>query len=1760
MITVFTSCYNQGEYLAQAIESVLNQTFSDFEYLIYDDGSTDNTWEIIQSYAQKDKRIRPFKISKSPNVGVVINQSIKQARGNVWTWCPSDDIWLPNLLEAKNEEAKKYPGAIFYSDWILVDEHGRQTGQVQPARYTPEEFKEVVWTDSPIGFTGIWIPVKTFEVAGLFPEHLSYSEDFYWMIKATIHDMEFRCVPQFLYKKRTHSNTTTKKNLQKILQDVPRIREELRRYKASLKAIPRKMHFFWANESMSWMRYMTLLSFRKLNPDWEIELHLCRPNEIKHKPWADEPIQDFFNFSGTDYIKEARKLDITVKQWDLEGCDGANWRDIVCPSQKSNFFKWQKLATDGGFYSDLDILYLRPMDDYYEKVKDCDLVICYRNRYFSIGFLGSSPGNKFYKDIFQNAFDTYDGNRYQTVGVENVYTFLKKISNTPPQIEPSQIDLWRLIEKHYPDIKAYNNRMELVYPWSFDEMEEVFNCKHTNIPDDCIGIHWYAGDKLSQEFNNLLTKENYRDFDNTFCYFADKVLNGRGVEFGANGKRMEDSDIVPTPKEFIRKKSRLRAKRANLVHSRLLIKDLGSDGLYHLRLAFRNNGKEWENTVAFPYTGCFREFLAVDPKTNEDLLVTAGGVYNALRQGYDFSAAWSAFRRNRLTNRSRPSVAFTVKHSSVIGGGTALVFKYANWLYDSGIDVAVYSDDEPPDWMDVKCRFYYIEDIRQRYAAITEPVIIVYSILELQDLLFCCDTKDKVIYHLCQGIEDYHYYLSTYHSLMAPKTIFEFLFSLPVGRLAVSPHIRDYFRRNYDQKTYDIFNGIDLDYFAPKPKNSFDKNINILSSGNPSHLFKGKADIRKALDLAAENHPELNFTLTIADDAINFDKDLFGPGGHDFSSEVNYRFGECERAFTCKVRYGLSRDQMRRAYYDSDIYINSSWYEGFGLPTLEAMACGLPVIQADNLGLDGIVADRKNCLVIPPNNPQKMAEAIETLIKDETLRNDLIQNGFETAKQFSEIKQREAFVDQFEKILQCDLRTTPEDAKTDKEDLEDTEPEINKPLFTVLVPTYNQAKYLPEALDSLINQTCQDWEAVVVDDGSTDDTANVMAHYAQKDPRIRIFHKENGGVGSALNEGLRNSRGRWICWLSSDDMFEPDKLQVHIQAMKEHPDIRFFHTSYYIFDEKIGAKCTLQEDPATLVSPVELQVLKFFERNCCNGISVAVHREVFDRVGLFDEKYRYGQDFDMWLRINAHYRAHFIDRKTVVTRWHSSRDTSSFPEAGFYDSGRSCVQFLNTHKFSDCFGLINLTTLNGAAKAVKETLAVVCNAGAMMYRLCFNTVLLERLCEWICQECHQGLRRKIIPRLQSLVSDIANSQLPEEIRAGLSKFSEDITTDFHFSPHDLLHEAAQYAKKLYALGQKSRAKSIERYLSLVKYENDIPDSACGRTALVSVIMPAYNAAGYIKKSIESVLAQDYANFELIVVDDGSTDNTPGIIKGFKDNRIRYFYRENEGASSARNTAILKSAGDFVIPLDSDDMLTPDFISRHLDEFERHPGADLIYCDDLLIDEEDKPIRVIERPAYKDRKVLVRNLFRSGFPIVPFRTCIRKSVFDRIGFFDEALPVAEDYDMMRRFVEKGLKTCHLRGALYMRRMTDNSLSRRFTEEKAKAHFAVVERFVETFSCDELFPDVEWEKIEPQRRHLNARCLAAMTIYTIGKSYSSNAPVYTRVASERARSLLNDCLRAEPKNVLFRKLARTYELIRPGEYRAMANGQLTKQQTC
>ena len=179
--------------------------------------------------------------------------------------------------------------------------------------------------------------------------------------------------------------------------------------------------------------------------------------------------------------------------------------------------------------------------------------------------------------------------------------------------------------------------------------------------------------------------------------------------------------------------------------------------------------------------------------------------------------------------------------------------------------------------------------------------------------------------------------------------------------------------------------------------------------------------------------------------------------------------------------------------------------------------------------------------------------------------------------------------------------------------------------------------------------------------------------------------------------------------------------------------------------------------------------------------------------------------------------------------------------------------------------------------------------------------------------------------------------------------------------------------------------------------------------LVSVIIPTYNRGWILKETINSVLAQNFTNFELIVVNDGSTDNTQDILSSYKED-IVVLRQDNKGVSSARNRGIVSASGRFIAFLDSDDLWLPKKLSTQVDFFNTNPDA-------LICQTEEKWIRNSIRVNPKKRhKKLSGDIFEHSLYLClvsPSAVMIRRSLFEKAGMFDETLPACEDYDMWLR---------------------------------------------------------------------------------------------------------------------------------------------------
>jgi glycosyltransferase involved in cell wall biosynthesis len=185
---------------------------------------------------------------------------------------------------------------------------------------------------------------------------------------------------------------------------------------------------------------------------------------------------------------------------------------------------------------------------------------------------------------------------------------------------------------------------------------------------------------------------------------------------------------------------------------------------------------------------------------------------------------------------------------------------------------------------------------------------------------------------------------------------------------------------------------------------------------------------------------------------------------------------------------------------------------------------------------------------------------------------------------------------------------------------------------------------------------------------------------------------------------------------------------------------------------------------------------------------------------------------------------------------------------------------------------------------------------------------------------------------------------------------------------------------------------------------------------ISVIIPTYNRVHLIGKAIKSVLNQTYQDFEIIVVDDGSTDNTEEVVKSFTDIKIHYIcHKHNRGASAARNTGIKVSRGEYIAFLDSDDEWLPEKLDKQMKRFNNESSeVGVVYTGDYYIDEKDKKVKKVHIP--RKEGYIYEELLAGNYIGTPSALLVKKECFTKAGLFDEDLPACEDYDMWFRIAK------------------------------------------------------------------------------------------------------------------------------------------------
>ncbi len=232
--------------------------------------------------------------------------------------------------------------------------------------------------------------------------------------------------------------------------------------------------------------------------------------------------------------------------------------------------------------------------------------------------------------------------------------------------------------------------------------------------------------------------------------------------------------------------------------------------------------------------------------------------------------------------------------------------------------------------------------------------------------------------------------------------------------------------------------------------------------------------------------------------------------------------------------------------------------------------------------------------------------------------------------------------------------------------------DVAQPLVSVVIATYNMGQYLPQAVDSILQQTWKKLEIIVVDDGSTDNTPEVMLNYST-DSRVNYIRNENQGQPKAKNCGIKNTKGDFIAFCDADDFWEANKLEIQMPLFS-NPKVGVVYSEVSFIDEH-NRRYTKEDHEVRHSGTITNQML--IENFVPFGTSI-IRRSCIDQNGVFDEEFRMGIDWDLWLRYSLDWEFKYAPEKTYVYRVWSGQMSNNY--RGRYDHAkRILTKFVNLY-------------------------------------------------------------------------------------------------------------------------------------------------------------------------------------------------------------------------------------------------------------------------------------------------------------------------------------------------------------------------------------------------------------------------------------------------------------------------------------------------
>lgn len=537
-------------------------------------------------------------------------------------------------------------------------------------------------------------------------------------------------------------------------------------------------------------------------------------------------------------------------------------------------------------------------------------------------------------------------------------------------------------------------------------------------------------------------------------------------------------------------------------------------------------------------------------------------------------------------------------------------------------------------------------------------------------------------------------------------------------------------------------------------------------------------------------------------------------------------------------------------------------------------------------------------------------------------------------------------------------------------------------MVSVLVPVYNKTqKELTRCFESILNQTCKDFELIITDDGSRPEVAAFLDDYAVSNGTrciggVHCIHYSNGGVWTARNRGQEKACGEWIMHVNADDYISPETIGTALEAVGRNENVDMVYWALRDADWPSYLKIDCGGDK--LYTNPKCEKFNIRQDIMCAtpfcDVTCMVRRE---NAQHFNTKLT-GAEFERQVRVVSSCRAvYFIDR--------------------FFYSYVS-----SAHTISSCQADLKWRII--ALKDFREALIANSFKTIDEYLIAFTVDVIHRTVK-----CDHSAYKEID---KSVVGEILRSRSIKEF-GPLTRNMKIICTLFKAKQFFLLGVLLRTARVL----KERNNTCVEKPTQINNIEGE--SSVNSFHPLVSIVIPVYNGSDYLREAIDSALGQTYDNIEVIVVNDGSTDDTEQIAMSYGD-RIRYYAKENGGTSTALNTGIAKMRGEYFSWLSHDDQYYPRKIEREVEELSKLSDKNTVLrCDWDVIDVNNKQIYVNVGEYFLREYPLRRNSKLFSVLYLKIHGCamlVPKACFDAVGIFNVDLRVAHDYEFFCRILK------------------------------------------------------------------------------------------------------------------------------------------------